>query len=174
MINQNIHLQPCSPQIGMDEPEFPAVFNMESSGNGGTSSLESSTKSYLAPAPNQQQQKVNSSTSSLSSKQKKSTATAPSYSTNTSVDTDDEVHDGLGPLETSSEFDPRDQQARYIMIFIFSFYCCFINELKLLYSIIWKVKHLLKTTYQVVLIIIIVIFAILYQYFLDHLQVSKI
>ena len=81
MINQNIHIQPCSPQIGIDEPDFPVGTNMESCGNGGASSLESSTKSYLASAPHQQQQqqKVNSSTSSLSSKQKKSTATVPSY-----------------------------------------------------------------------------------------------
>ena len=123
MINQNIHIQSCSPQIGIDEPDFPVGTNMESCGNGGASSLESSTKSYLASAPHQQQQqqKVNSSTSSLSSKQKKSTATVPSYSTNTSVDTDDEVHDGLGPLETSSEFDSRDQQARYLSLFCICF-----------------------------------------------------
>ena len=110
MINRNIHIQPCSPQIGMDEPDFPVGASMDPE----TSSLESSTKSYLAPVQHHQQDQQQQSSKANSSKQKRNV----SNSTNTSVDTDDELHDGLGALETSSEFDFQDQQARYIYKYI--------------------------------------------------------
>eukprot|EP00111_Clytia_hemisphaerica_P007092 TCONS_00020597-protein len=100
MINQNISIQPCSPQIGSsEEPNYPTNAAMTNTEPPPSSSLESSTKDYLAPTtPGQPQRPY------IVSRQKKSSTT--SY--NTSLDTDEDLG---GALETSNEYEYRYQQA---------------------------------------------------------------
>jgi len=88
MINQSIVIQPCSPQIGMNEPDYPSGSRIEpasdvlADSNGSTGD-----QSHLLPQQQHQPMQEPTTQASLARQYKKSSTT----SITTSMDTDEEL-----------------------------------------------------------------------------------